>query len=347
MKIFALALVIVSLFAATAFAACPCGTLSTPNSVCTLTANLVAGGTCFTVAANNVTIDCNGYTITGQTSSLTAYGVYSTRNYTKVLNCKINKLGSAVYFANASYGLIQNTTANVTTVTMVDSKGNAIHLASGSNYNTITNVTAYSKYGFGLFTDFGGNHNNVSNANFPVSSAGSSFSIRSNHTTLNGINSPQWAQIAGTYNTLTNSSVADLYFDNLFNQNGNLNNVAYGNRISGMLAFYGWYNTVYWNNFTSPSGTYVYDTTPSPATSHNYLNTTIGGKPEGNLWGNVLNGSVAVTGNVSSGYPSMALYIGTGGSGYPYTNTTAQGRIVCINTIGCAVDYAPLTPYSN
>ncbi|MCK5063489.1 MAG: hypothetical protein KAR23_06175, partial [Candidatus Aenigmarchaeota archaeon] len=40
-----------------------CGTLSTPDTVYTLTQNVSSDGTCFTIAANNITIDGAGYTI--------------------------------------------------------------------------------------------------------------------------------------------------------------------------------------------------------------------------------------------------------------------------------------------
>jgi parallel beta-helix repeat protein len=91
-------------------------------------------------------------------------------------------------------------------------------------------------------------------------------------------------------------------------------------------------NLFYWNNFTS--GIYYIN----DASSGNFYNTTINGKPEGNIYANVISGAVAVQGNVSSGYGS-GLYIGMNGSGYPYSQATSQGKI-----LGSAVDYAPLTP---
>ncbi|MCX6771031.1 MAG: carboxypeptidase-like regulatory domain-containing protein [Candidatus Micrarchaeota archaeon] len=331
-----------------ALVGCECGTLSKANSVCTLTGDLAAKGTCFTVAASNVTINCNGFTITGPegTTKAAQYGVYSDKDYTKVLNCRISRFSSAVYFHKASYGLIQNTSGN-TTAKPADKQGNAIVLGSGASYNTITNVTASSKYGFGLFMDFGGNYNNVSNVNLAGPSDGLSMSIRADHTALNGIYSPGWAQIAGTYNTLADSKLATLNLDSMKSQQYNLYNVIYGNTFYvnapgvAALNIYSGKNTLYWNNISNPSGSYV-DDHSAGSDCQNYWNTTINGKPEGNLWGNVLNGSAVVTGNASSGYPSMALYIGNNGSSDPYSNTTSLGKIS-----GPAVDYAPLTPLAS
>ena len=293
------------------------------------------------MAANNVTINCNGYSITGPSSSLYYYGVYTTKNYTNVQNCKINGFGQAVFFDKASYGTIKNTSANTSAMTTVDPKGNAVAFSAGSNYNAVVDVTAQSKYGFGLYMETGGNHNTVANVSLPLTLSGYSMSIRANHTIVSRVNVPGWSQIAGTYNTLANSTLASLELIN-YNTASKQYNVVYGNTLYGdsqgnaALSLFSTANTIYWNNISNQYGLYVEDNTPAGS---NFLNTTINGKPEGNLWGNVLAGSVVVKGNASSGYPNMALYIGKSGSGYPYKSTTSLGKIS-----GNAVDYAPLTP---
>jgi parallel beta-helix repeat protein len=66
-----------------------CGNLNTTNAVYTLNQSIVASGqTCFTVQANNVTIDFNGFNITGDASGADyIYGVLSEfYNDTKVIN---------------------------------------------------------------------------------------------------------------------------------------------------------------------------------------------------------------------------------------------------------------------
>ncbi|MCX6769741.1 MAG: hypothetical protein NT051_03605, partial [Candidatus Micrarchaeota archaeon] len=90
-------------------------------------------------------------------------------------------------------------------------------------------------------------------------------------------------------------------------------------------------NTFYWNNFTATSGLYINDTNSS-----NFYNTSMGGHGEGNIYANVMNGSVLINGSTSSGY-GHGLFIGTNGS-WPY-NSTTSGNMV---TFG-VVDYAPLT----
>src|SRR3989344_6539043 len=73
-----------------------CQTLSTANEKYTLTASMSSTGTCLTVDANGITIDCAGYTI-NYSNSATGRGVsITTRNSTVVKNCIIIQ-GSSAY----------------------------------------------------------------------------------------------------------------------------------------------------------------------------------------------------------------------------------------------------------
>ena len=52
-----------------------CGTLNTTNGVYALTNNVNSTGTCFNISANNVTLDCQGYTINySSDGSVAGYG---------------------------------------------------------------------------------------------------------------------------------------------------------------------------------------------------------------------------------------------------------------------------------
>lgn len=83
-------------------------------------------------------------------------------------------------------------------------------------------------------------------------------------------------------------------------------------------------NKFWWNNFTNTSGYFVNDTNSS-----NYYNTSFSGTAQGNYWYNVINGSVAISDSDNNGW-------GDSGTGYPYSNTTSQGK-----TFGNVTDYAP------
>lgn len=49
-----------------------CGTLSTAGETYQLTQDITSAGTCFTIGANNITLDCVGHSVTGNG---TGYGV--------------------------------------------------------------------------------------------------------------------------------------------------------------------------------------------------------------------------------------------------------------------------------
>lgn len=70
-----------------------CGTLSSANSVYTLNQSISADATCITIGAENVTLDCAGYTITyGNVSA--GYGIDNIQgdyDYLTVKNCNITK----------------------------------------------------------------------------------------------------------------------------------------------------------------------------------------------------------------------------------------------------------------
>ena len=126
-------------------AACVCGTpLSTPNYVCNVTSDLNSIGTCFSVNATNVTILCNGHSISGSISQ--GYGVYSASAGTKVQNCAISNFSSAIYFNGADNGTVSGTAA-ATTATY----GNAIRLENGADGNAIIGTNATSASGHGIY----------------------------------------------------------------------------------------------------------------------------------------------------------------------------------------------------
>jgi len=83
-----------------------CGTLTVSNETYTLTADLASSGTCLVVAADNVVIDLNGFTVTyGSGGAAQAYGVQigSGHSNLRVTNGSIRQSPSAGSFAHAVY----------------------------------------------------------------------------------------------------------------------------------------------------------------------------------------------------------------------------------------------------
>lgn len=91
-------------------------------------------------------------------------------------------------------------------------------------------------------------------------------------------------------------------------------------------------NIFYWNNFTNVGSNYVDDTN-----GNNYYNSSESGNNEGNIWYNVMNGSVLIGGYAYSlGFPS--LYVGFNGTNYPYNHSNSLNKV----STG-VIDYAPIT----
>ena len=153
---------------------CSCGNLTMPNKVCSVVLDQVSGFACFVVAAQNVTIDCNGHSITGNNSEEIinsqyphgySAGVYSYQNSTNVRNCVIRDYGTGIRFMGVNNGSIDNT-SSATTPGHPSTRGWGFYLVS-SSYNRISNSNASSPSmgGITLFSN--------SNSNTIINSAGS------------------------------------------------------------------------------------------------------------------------------------------------------------------------------
>jgi len=91
-----------------------CQILSTPNQIYTLTENVTSTGTCFTISAENITLDCNNYWINYSTSGSTSnYGVYANQFNTTIKNCNVVD-GNLVTVDEDRHGIFINTGNNCT-----------------------------------------------------------------------------------------------------------------------------------------------------------------------------------------------------------------------------------------
>jgi hypothetical protein len=120
-----------------------CGKLT---SSYTLISNVNAIGSCFTMGAYSIVLDCNGYTINGSGTGV-AIGADS-QNYITIKNCRIKNFGWGIDFV-----FIQ--ISNVINVSVIDSSyGFYIHGNSQNNVfdNVSTNNNSYGVY-FGNTTN--------------------------------------------------------------------------------------------------------------------------------------------------------------------------------------------------
>jgi len=114
-----------------------CGNLNIENKVYTLTNNVTSADTCFEIVANNITLDCAGYTINfSSDTGNNEYAVTSNNfNYTTIKNCNILQGNN-----NSEYQT-------------------ALYLASSFNHNIINNtINIFGAWSNAILINFGGNH---------------------------------------------------------------------------------------------------------------------------------------------------------------------------------------------
>jgi len=149
----------------------------------TLINNVSATGTCFNIIADNVTLDCNGFTISYDSSGNGGgYGVNITgRINATVENCVVNDVnagganGYGIFLTLTNNSLVNNNTIQ----TNGTSTNVGIRMQSSSYNNTLTNNTIHTQgtsannYGIYLFTNA---ENNTILAN-TISTNGTSLNI--------------------------------------------------------------------------------------------------------------------------------------------------------------------------
>ncbi len=267
-----------------------CSTLLQANQIYTLRNNItVNSATCFNINVQNVTIDCNGYSITGTNTSNT-YGVYSNQINTTIKNCNINNFDSGINFNGATYGTIENTNTS-TTKTSGDweQAGCGITLNNGANYNTIKNSNAYASVGMGLLI-----HASKNNAitNFTANTGYKSIfiirgnadnniliNVTGNSSTQNGIE----VYDNGRNNQIINSTGISAAMSGMVFSGASSNNTITNSQIKGVestvgaLSIYsGSYgNTVANSTINGLGGTYAVVFSSGATTNNRFINNTL------------------------------------------------------------------------
>ena len=87
-----------------------CGTLNTAGTTYTMNQSINnTGVTCITIGAQNITFDCQGFSITGNNTT-GIYGIYSSYSNTTIKNCIISAYGYGIRIdsGNANQSSIDN-----------------------------------------------------------------------------------------------------------------------------------------------------------------------------------------------------------------------------------------------
>ncbi len=136
-----------------------CGTLNSGNTVYNVINNLTTTGTCITLNANNITLDCQGYTLDGDFSGTTDYGIYSsTRSDLKIKNCNIQNFTHGIYMVGASSG------NNITNINITHSSQNGIRLVAITNSNFTNIISTHNNRGLHMYN--GASNNIFTNTQF-------------------------------------------------------------------------------------------------------------------------------------------------------------------------------------
>ncbi|MFH1126602.1 MAG: hypothetical protein V1718_00655, partial [archaeon] len=150
-----------------------CGNLNIANTVYTLTNNVSSTATCFTIGANNITLDGTGYWINYSNTS-TGYAIDNTGGYDNITikNLKIVQGSTSI----DSYAIYFNSGANNGTITnnSITTSGqysDSIWLQTSSNFNTISNntITTSAQDGDVIFLSSSSSSNTISGNNITAS----------------------------------------------------------------------------------------------------------------------------------------------------------------------------------
>ena len=109
------------------------------------------GSTCFNVTAANVTLNCNGFSITG-TNATGTYGIYSTKSNTTIRNCNISNFSEGIRFNGST-----DSSAINNNITDSFTNGDGIHLIGGTHRVNLTGNTITDYNADGVDLDSGQN----------------------------------------------------------------------------------------------------------------------------------------------------------------------------------------------
>ncbi len=197
-----------------------CENLDVTNCVYTLTADVSSSGTCFSVLAENVTLDCRGHNVNYSKSAIVGtYGVSSNADWTRVKNCFITDGASgttdqqshAIFFNGVDNGTISNNsiftfhggddgirlenivdsniTNNKITTNSLGSDANGIRLKNSiRNVINNNNITTFGTYSAGIYLETSSDNNSIYNNVINVSGSGGYGGINIFSSNNNSIN---------------------------------------------------------------------------------------------------------------------------------------------------------------
>ncbi|MEM3890418.1 MAG: DUF2341 domain-containing protein, partial [Candidatus Micrarchaeia archaeon] len=323
-----------------------CGTLDQPGETYTLTQNVSSSGTCFTIAADNITLDCQGYTI-NHTSS--GSGVYASgRTSIAIRNCTV--IGDT---SSDNYGIYLNSVSNssITNVTVMLHR-TGIYLIFSSNNILSTIIMNSNNVGIDIFSSSGNTFFNLSadlNDNYGVS-----LGYNSQYNSLSDIitsNSIYGISITGSNNNISNITTLSNFYG--ISSASNYNNIIYNittmNNYYGLVLSSSFNNTItninslnneYGISLSSSSNNLFYN---NLFNNTNNINIYFYGDVYENFWNTTLDcssGPNIVGGQCIGGN----FYATTSGNGFSETCTDNDGNGICDSAYTLVTDNIDFLP---
>jgi peptidoglycan/xylan/chitin deacetylase (PgdA/CDA1 family) len=320
-----------------------CSTLNQANSIYVLTTNISSSGTCFTIGANNITLEGQYYTVEYKnTGTGTGYGIVDSGGYNNIIirNLSLSQKNNGatnshgIYFKNVATSRVENVL-----ITTQGSNSDGIYLDSSSS-NTFSNfnITTSGNVGYGVYTKFS-NSNNFTGFNITTLGSNSNglYITTSNSNNYSNLNISTSGPIAhgiyldGDYNILSNLNVVSSG-QGFYIRSANSNIIKDGSIISKSSNDYYLQNLGITNSFMNTNFSirkiYLYDN----ASSFNYNNETNNG-----IW---LNTTQIVS--PSAGLTINRALINWNQSNLSWQETTSSSRGLNYSISGLL----PITNYS-
>jgi nitrous oxidase accessory protein len=150
-----------------------CGTLNVGNREYVLDQDVSSAGTCFTISAENVVLNCNGHTINFSVEGSAGYGVYSTEDATTVENCKIvsgNKNASSargIFYSGVGRGVIANNNISLDLESSPSAVETGIYFYETTNTEVENNyIQTSGNVSYGMYFEFYSSNNQIQDNDF-------------------------------------------------------------------------------------------------------------------------------------------------------------------------------------
>lgn len=234
-----------------------CQSLALPGETYVLNQSITNSPTtwCLSLAADNITLDCQGNTLSGDGTATKAIVIGS--NYNTVKNCIIKNYANA---GDTSMYLAAVSGNNIYNDTFMDNDGNGLVLTFGDS-NNVVNDTFINNSFLGIY-NFGSNSNTFANITLINNSRGIDFDYSTYEGVVTGVTATgntyavyidYWSNRISLNDSILTGNQYGVYIDRNASQN-----TIYNNFFNNMVNYYNNAGTSNYLNTTKQNGTRIY-----------------------------------------------------------------------------------------